>query len=198
MRRATRLVDGGAARSRTAEVLPNMQVVKIGVALGWLLAGIWLDEAHGDGGTVRLSVWEGTYRITVFTSPTPFRVGPVDISVLVQDVVTGEAIPEARVTVRLTPRGHAGETIRHVATTEAATNKLFHAAVFELPESGRWEGEIAIENRRGPAQVHFELVAAGPAPRWPAMWPWIGWPFPVILLFSIHQLLVWRKRHRPA
>ena len=42
----------------------------------------------------------GDFQITVFTAPTPFRAGPVDISVFVQDPLTGELIPEARVTVR--------------------------------------------------------------------------------------------------
>ncbi len=73
------------------------------------------------------------------------------------------------------------------------TNKLLKAAVFELPEPGRWEIEVAIKGEQGGAQVRFELEAAERAPQWPLMWPWIGWPAPVILLFSIHQLLVWRK-----
>ena len=59
-------------------------------ALGWLLVGACGEAARGDGGTVRLSRCEGGYRITVFTAPTPFRAGPVDISVLVQDAATGE------------------------------------------------------------------------------------------------------------
>ena len=112
---------------------------------------------------------------------------------LVQDAATGEPIPEARVTFRLTPRDRPGQTIRHAATSEAATNKLLKAAVFELPEPGRWEVEVAIEGGQGSARVRFELEAAETTPQWPAMWPWIGWPAPVILLFSIHQLLVWRK-----
>ena len=66
---------------------------KIGLALGWLLVGACGEAARGDGGTVRLSRCEGGLRITVFTAPTPFRAGPVDISVLVQDAVTGEPDP---------------------------------------------------------------------------------------------------------
>ncbi len=170
-----------------------MQLVKIGLALGCFLVGACGGAARGDGDTVRLSRREGGFQVTVFTSPTPFRAGPVDISVLVQDAVTGEPRPEARVTVKLTPRDQLVLPMRRAAMRDAATNKLLKAAVFELPEPGRWEVEVAIEGGQGAASVRFELEAAGRVPQWPVMWPWIGWPAPVILLFSIHQLLVWRK-----
>ena len=173
-----------------------MRLVKIGSALGWLLVGAYGETTRGDGGTVRLSRSEGGLQITVFTLPTPFRAGPVDISVLVQDATTGEPIPKARVTVKLTPRDQLVLPIYRAATSDAATNKLMKAAAFELPEPGRWEVEVAIEGGQGVAQVRFELEAAERAPQWPVMWPWIGWPAPVILLFSIHQLLVWRKSRR--
>src|SRR5262245_62006483 len=74
-----------------------------------------------DGGTVRLSRQQGAYRITVFTEPTPFRAGPVDVSVLVQDARTGQPVKEAWVTVRAALRGRPGEAAVHPATVEAAT-----------------------------------------------------------------------------
>jgi hypothetical protein len=148
---------------------------------------------RADGGTVRLSQRQGDYRITVFTTPTPLRAGPVDVSVLVQDARTGQPVPQARVTVRAAPRGRSREAILQPATSEAATNKLFRAAVFELPEPGWWEVEVAVEGGRAPARARFEVEAAEAAPRWLALWPWLGWPAVAILLFSIHQVLVRRK-----
>ena len=59
--------------------------------------------ARGDGGTVRISERAGPYRVTVFTSPSPLRAGPVDVSVLVQDGETGELATDVRVTVRAAP-----------------------------------------------------------------------------------------------
>ena len=53
-----------------------------------------------DGGTVRLSERQGNYRITVFTSPTPLRAGPIDLSVFVQDVTTGEPLSGVQVTIK--------------------------------------------------------------------------------------------------
>ena len=117
--------------------------------------------ARADGGAVRLRQRAGGYQIAVFTSPTPLRAGPVDVSVLVQDAATGECVPEAQVTVCLKAPG-AGRTLECPATTEAATNRLFHAAVFELPEPGWWDVEIAVEGPHGPALLRFGVEADGP------------------------------------
>jgi hypothetical protein len=161
------------------------------LALGCFLLGTGM--ARGDGGTVRLSESRGGYRITVFTSPNPFRAGPVDVSVLVQDAATGEPAPDVGATVRATPHGRPEAGVRQTATTEAATNKLFRAALFELPEPGWWELQVAVDGPRGAVEVRFEVEAAEPLPQWPALWAWIGWPAVAVLLFAIHQVLVKRK-----
>ena len=109
-------------------------LVRLVLVAALLLAPSSLLRA--DGGAVRLRERAGGYQITVFTLPTPLRAGPVDVSVLVQDAATGECVPEARVTVRLTARG-TGDVLEYAASTEAATNRLFHAAVFQIPEIGR-------------------------------------------------------------
>jgi hypothetical protein len=151
--------------------------------------------AWADGGTVRLSQRAGGYQITVFTAPTPFRAGPVDVSVLVQDAATGQAVPGAQVTVRVGQSGRGRAAAGYPATAEAATNKLLRAALFELPEAGWWELQVAVEGPLGPGRVRCTVEAAEPSPRWLAFWPWVSWPALVILLFGVHQLLV-RARSR--
>src|SRR6266436_2880459 len=89
-----------------------------------------LPLARADGGAVRLSEVVGSYRITLFTSPTPVRAGLVDVSVLVQDAASSQPVPEARVSVKLAPRGRPNESIAQIASTAAATNKVLQAAVF--------------------------------------------------------------------
>jgi hypothetical protein len=150
--------------------------------------------ARADGGAVRLRQRAGGYQIAVFTSPTPFRAGPVDVSVLVQDAATEECVPEARVTVCLTATGD-GRLLECPATAAAATNRLFHAAVFELPEPGRWDVEVAVEGPLGRALLRFGIEADVPAPRWLEFWPWFTWPALVVALFSLHQVMI---RRRPA
>jgi hypothetical protein len=149
-----------------------------------------LSSLRADGDTVRLSERQGDYQITVFTSPTPLRAGPVDVSILVQDALSRQPVPHARVTVRAVPRGRADAAIIHDATAEMATNKLLRAAVFELPEPGWWEVEVTVEGAGGSARVQFEVEAAEAAPWWLGLWPWFGWPALAIILFIIHQLLV--------
>jgi hypothetical protein len=144
---------------------------------------------------VRLREQAGAYQVTAFTAPTPFRAGPVDVSVLVLDAATGEHVPEARVTVRLTARG-TGDVREHPATAAAATNKLFHAAVFQLPEPGWWDVEVAVEGPHGPALLRFAVEADEPAPRWVELWPWFAWPALAVALFGLHRVLV-RHRGRP-
>jgi hypothetical protein len=149
-------------------------------------------HARADGGSLRLREQANGYQIAVFTSPTPYRAGPVDISVLVQDAATGECMPEARVTVCLKVPG-AGRMLEYPATTEAATNKLLRAAEFQLPEPGWWEVSVAVEGPHGPAVVRFEIQADEPPPRWLDLWPWFSWPALAVVLFAIHRALVRRK-----
>jgi hypothetical protein len=161
-----------------------------------LLASLWLHpwaELRADGGTVRLSERRGDYRITVFTSPTPLRAGPVDVSVLVQDAA-GEPVPGARVRVRLTPRGQPEGAIQQPATAEAATNKLFQAAVFDLPRVGWWVADITVEGLPEPLEARFALEVDEPLPRVGELWPWVGWPALAVVLFLAHQGLVRRRR----
>jgi hypothetical protein len=140
---------------------------------------------------VRLLAQAGAYQVTVFTAPTPFRAGPVDVSVLVLDS-TGEYVPEARVTVRLTARG-TGDVLEYPATAAAATNKLLHAAVFQLPEPGWWDVEVAVEAGHGPALLRFGVEADEPPPRWLELWPWFAWPALAVAFFGLHQVLVRRR-----
>ena len=150
-------------------------------------------HSRADGGAVRLCERAGGYQITAFTSPTPFRAGPVDVSVLVQDAATGEYVPEARVSLCLKAPG-AGRVLEYPANTEAATNKLFRAAEFRLPEPGWWDVEVVVEGPHGPARVRFGVEADEPLPRWQELWPWFGWPVLAVVLFGLHRVLARRQR----
>src|SRR5262245_33672681 len=150
--------------------------------------------AWADGGVPRLSENAGGYRVSVFTSPIPFRAGPVDVSVLVQDADSGQLVPEVRVTVQAALRDRPESVVSHLATDDMATNKLYRAAVFELPEPGWWDMEVTVQGGRGSAHVRFAVEAAGRLRRWWSLAPWVGWPALAVALFSVHQVLVRRRR----
>ena len=171
-----------------------MRLMIGGVMIGPVLLGVWCAPASADGGALCFSGKRGAYQISVFTAPTPFRAGPVDISTLVQDAETGNPMTGVHVTVRIIKSGTIA--LEYPATSEAATNKLFRTARFELPEPGRWRMQVQVDDSHGPAVIGGEVEAAEPVPRWQKMWPWIGWPAVPIALFGIHLVLE-RHRNRP-
>jgi len=143
--------------------------------------------AQAHEGAVRMCERAGGYQLAAFTAPTPFRTGPVDVSVLVQDAATGECVTSARVTLHLTARG-SGQVLESPATSGAASNKLFHEAVFELPEPGWWDVEVSVDGPHGPARARFAVEAGEAPPRWLDLWPWFGWPALAVALFGLHRV----------
>lgn len=152
-----------------------------------------VGDLYADGGVVRLSQRRGRYQITAFTSPTPVRVGPVDISVFVQDAATGEPVPGARILVRAMPRDRPEEAIQQPASNDKATNKLFQAAILDLSEPGWWDVALVLDGLGEWGELSFEMVVDEPLPRLWEMAPWIAWPGVAILLFLMHQGLLRRK-----
>jgi hypothetical protein len=151
---------------------------------------------RADGGVVRRSERHGSLQVTVFTSPIPIQAGPIDVSVLVQDAATGKPRLDGRIWVRAEALDHPGPRVEHLATREAATNKLLQSALFELPTAGRWRIAIEIEGQPEPAWLQFEVEAAEPPPRWLEMWPWIAAPLLPATLFILHRFLAGRSRSR--
>jgi hypothetical protein len=76
----------------------------------------------------------------------------------------------------------------------AASNKLFHEALFELPEADWWGVEVSVDGPHGPARARFEVEAGEAPPRWQELWPWFGWPAVAVALFGLHRALARRRR----
>jgi len=159
-----------------------------------------------DGGTLRLSARSGDFQVTVFTSPAVLRCGIIDISVLVQDAITGKVRTDVPVTVQLRQAEAAGgnrtaEVLEQIATTATATNKLFRAAEFEVPQPGNWRCSVSLAanpcadesmtdtSADGDIPLVFNVAVSPPPPAWLDLAPWIGWPFGVAALFFVHQRL---------
>jgi len=77
------------------------------------------------------------------------RCGIIDISVLVQDAITGKVRTDVPVTVQLRQAEAAGgnrtaEVLEQIATTATATNKLFRAAEFESAAAWNWRCSVSL------------------------------------------------------
>jgi hypothetical protein len=144
-------------------------------------------QAMADGGTVRAREAVGPFTVTVFTAPQPPAVGPLDVSVLVQDA-NDAAVLDADVGVRLTS-ADGGTEIARDATRAAATNKLLYAAVADVPAAGTWTVDVDV--RRGDVRAAVTTaVPVGPAsPALRALWPYLALPPVGLLLFALHQTL---------
>jgi len=188
------------AEGRTQNVCGRFAAV-LGCALALLLHS---QLAYADGGTLRLSQRRGQWQISVFTSPAVPSVGPIDISTLVQDASTGRIRDDVPVTVRLQSIEPQGLTLEQEATAGAATNKLFRAALIDLPAAGKWRTEIllgdeshsASANDRNSPTLAFDFDVAPPPAQWLSVAAWVAWPIGVIAVFLLHQILVARSALR--
>lgn len=168
------------------------RIASLAALLGALGAAV---PAAGDGGVVRLSERTGDYLVTIFTSPTPLRAGPIDISVLVQQADGGGVVGDAAVRVSLRSAS-AAEAIGSAATRAQATNKLLYAALLDLPSAGNWQVDVTIERPdRPPATVAFAFEAAPPLPPWRTYWPYFALPPIAMAVYALHQ---WLLLHRGA
>lgn len=141
-----------------------------------------------DGGTVRLSETHGAALITVFTSPTPLRAGAIDVSVLLQDAVSGATLTDAEIEVAIYPAGIGGRRISRPAGTEHVVNKLLRAAKFDIAATGPTTCEVIVRRpNHADCRVQFVAGIAPALPRWVGYWPWFTWPAAVIAVFALRR-----------
>lgn len=152
------------------------------------------ESARADGGRlVRVERTNG-WIVSVFVAPDPPRIGPVDVSVLVQEEASGSVLDDAEIAVTLT----AGEDAENATTSapasrKQATNKLLQSALLETPSAGDWQGTIDCRVGDATAEIPFTLQIVSSPPAWTKFAPWILWPFAATAIFVAHRALG-RKR----
>ncbi len=143
-----------------------------------------------DGGTLILRQQAGPLTISIFSSPQPLRVGPGDLSVMVQKTLDKSTVLDARVSFRLT---HAtSEGISEVfapANHAGATNKLLYAARVNIPAQGAWKFVTNIDSKFGKAEVAGQIDVLPPQAPIAAYWPYFAVVPLLIILFVINQWL---------
>ena len=152
-----------------------------------LAAAVFASAAvvSADGGRLRVHEDAGPFRVAVFTRPEPLVAGPADVSLLVQDRKSGNAVLDADVTLVMS--GPGGSSVSTPAGRHAR-NRLFYGARVELAP-GTWIVEARV--RRGPVSEVVSVrvdVGDGSAEAF-SPWPYLAIPPLAIGLFAVNRRL---------
>ncbi len=155
-----------------------------------------------DGGLPVGQVEEDGLRVTLFAAPVPVRAGPLDASVLIQEMPSNRPVTDAEVRMSVRQVGiSTGRPVRMPswcssvasgtavpATAAHSANKLLVGAYLALSEPGRWEVTVEVGYRGGVTRAVFPLnVAPPPAP----LVTW--WPLLAMVPLGV-ALYAWRAR----
>jgi len=164
-------------------------------ACATVLAILMQATAVADGGKVLLQKEAGGLLITLFSSPAAPAVGPVDISLLLQDKNELEPVLDADVSLVL----HAQESNAELAASpsrEQARNKLLYAATVLFPEPGKWRVDISVR-RNGKESNAAGVVEVAPTPgNMTSYAGYIAFPPIMIMLFVTRERLIRRRSQR--
>lgn len=154
------------------------------------------SSVRADGGTLRLSQERGGFQVSVFTSPTPPRVGPLDVSVLVQEISSGRTLDEIPIKVIVYPRAAPEQTQTDRASKKAATNKLMQAVQFPLNQAGPWHVEVVLVVLNDSLGFGFDIDATEATPAWVEWGMWLALPYTAFALYLVHRGMAKRRANR--
>ncbi len=139
-------------------VLPALTLI---LPLAALVYGYLAPSAIDmDGDVVRMQAATGPYRISVFTAPDPLPAGPCDVSVLVQNRDSGEAVLDAPVGLAIERPDSANDPPALIpATSEASSIKLLEAGTVDLPHRGQWNLRVTVRSGSSESVVQGTLNA---------------------------------------
>jgi hypothetical protein len=127
-------------------------------------------SAHATGKMQLASEPAGPYKLTVWTSPDPARVGELHVATAV--VLAEDATPvlDAEVVVELISESGEGPALSAPASTDDSDNKFLYEAIFEPSSSGLYLVKVLVTGSNGEVgEVAFGLElepAAGFDPLW--------------------------------
>jgi len=177
------------------------------LAVTFLLAVPALLRA--DGGVVIGQIDRDGLRVTVFAAPVPIRAGPLDVTLLVQEIPSNQPVPDAVVICSVQKVGPPSPSpvrlpawcsaivpgARIPATSAHSRNKLLFGAYLPITEPGRWE--LTVHLARGPVSFSaaLPLDVSAPQPPLSTWWPLIALVPAAILLYVWRASLLHSKSH---
>ncbi len=138
----------------------------------------------------------GPFEITLFSTPSPLRVGRADLSVMVQRVSDQSPVLDANVKLHLRRRG--GDNIIEVfapARHENATNKLLYAASVNFIRAGDWLAEVEVIEGGATADVAGQVTVLPASAPLIAYWPYFALVPLAIALFVFNRWLRQRREY---
>ncbi|MFL6350947.1 MAG: hypothetical protein ACJ74Z_03735 [Bryobacteraceae bacterium] len=145
-----------------------------------------------DGGTVQFQKQAGPFIVSVFSAPVPLRVGPADLTVMVQKAADRRNVLNCDVMLVLSKPGE--HDVRIAATRARATNKLLYAAPVALPSAGTWHLTIYVSDKRDTARVNGDLAVLPGLPPLIADWPYFALLPMAVALFGLNQWLKTKRK----
>jgi hypothetical protein len=152
--------------------------------------------AYGDGGTMLLHQVAGPFTVTLFAASQPLQVGPADLSVMVQDRMSGEVLLDPVIDLSVVPEatGASQENVR--LARGQASNRLLQAATVHFAKAGKWRLALFVRRGNDTASLSTECTVEPDNARARLVWFYVLLPVGVILLFVIHQALkISQKKH---
>ena len=139
-----------------------------GIGFAALLTSGDSDE---DSQAVVWSGINGPFLLTVFGPSEELRSGPNSLSVLVQDAKTSEPLLDAKAELLARPSG-GGEPL--VMERVESENALLQTMEVNLPNPGRWEFQIAVQDEARTASAKFPLPVAKAEAEIQFRWAYVG------------------------
>ena len=152
---------------------------------------------------------QGRLAVTIFTASELDEGSPVDVSVLVQERDSNDAVLDATVKLVLTPPagshiepieqtcGASGaadldprsERFTIAATRRQASNKLLYAAPISFSAAGNWQLEAFIKRNKDAVNIGCILPISPPPPKWIGLLAYLALPPLLVALFAVNQWL---------
>ncbi len=146
--------------------------------------------AVADGGQILLQQVAGSYAVTVFATPEPVSTGDADLTVLVQDNASQQAILDASVTLTLQPERGLPVPVRLHRTG----SQLMYAGSFHFQQAGSWSLTALVQRGKETVETHGAFVVAESHGRGVVLWICLLIPGLLIALFACQQKLKSRTR----
>lgn len=142
------------------------------IGLLLLLLGGWpvIATAHGSGTPRLVNVAAGPYRLWVWSSPDPVRLGEIHLSVAVAEPEATTA--DLTVQIDLVPITQLADMFRVQTIKYVRWLETYYEADFLIPVAGEWRAIVYVTGAAGNEQASFTFTVL-PAPT--VNWTLIGW-----------------------